>query len=717
MLAHAPHITRAHISIAVAAGYLDEPTNLPGLAHLLEHVLTTEPLEASSNTSLLTWFAQHQGSLNAHTDDYVTDVHFSIPTESLETAALTVASQLATPTISPSVIRAEVAAIDAEWRARQHSSAMQRLSAVATLSDPQHIGAGCRHGNAQVLSHNTELLHEALTTFHRSHYHGSRVCIAIISPWEMVDMTRLAQHVATLFNRPPPNAPALTIAPRWGRLRSKKLVDAPYTVEFFWPLPPQTSHHQLAALSHLANTLNQGHLVKKLPSTISDYHASASPNGATDSFSVQLNSGVPQEQLKSLAADLSERLSNLLATTPEDQSTVWQPPADTVQLAPVWFAHTRRQALARRFAKPFSEYQPVAAALFTVNNARWLINDATTSPLAPAFDVQPAPSPAVQCWCGQHGVHEDFNTLADDAWAACFVPDAVIVPSSLTAQRLALEGIVFKQEKSPHGSWVIVVGSKANNAMLALLEDAVLSIPDAQEGLLAQQLVQRLTPLPATSAVWVSHQAELDTISQALAALTCRSLTTTAVNTPRGDPSAADTQPANVAVMRTLSLPGSPAQRWLLAAAEKYHSATFFQQARYEHRLGYVAAVRRGDGAPCSLGYVVQTSNGVQTSEGTVSAEEKRVEEKLISITNAIWQTPDKILQAQLPTLTPPETPLAALILQWQSLLAGTTQPLHRLGRERTDQRTVIELLTQVNTHGRWQTHWLDSAGHYFVSD
>ena len=319
----------------------------------------------------------------------------------------------------------------------------------------------------------------------------------------------------------------------------------------------------------------------------------------------------------------------------------------------------------------------------------------------------------MQCWCGQYSVDEDFNALADDAWAACFVPEAVIVPGPLTAQRLALQGIVFKQQNSPHGSWVIVVGSKANNAMLALLEDAILSASDAQEGLLAQQLVQRLTPLPATPAVWVSHQAELDAISQALAALTCRSLTTADGNTPRAAPSAADTQPANVAVMRTLSLPGSPAQRWLLAAAEKYHSATFFQQARYEHRLGYVAAVRRGDGAPCSLGYVVQTSNGVQTSEGAGPAGEKRIEEKLLSITDALWQTSDKILQAQLPTLTPPETPIAALIIQWQSLLAGTTQPLHRLDKEQTDQRTVTELLTQVNTHGRWQTHWLNSAGHY----
>ncbi|UTA79525.1 insulinase family protein [Halomonas sp. XH26] len=723
VLAQAPHLTRAHVSIAIAAGYLDEPRTLPGLAHLLEHVLTTAPLEAFSNISLLTWFSQHQGSLNAHTDDYVTDVHFSIPAETLEAAALTVASQLARPAFSPSVICAEVAAIDAEWQARQHSSAMQRLSAIATLSDSQHIGADCRHGNAQTLGSDTALLLEALTAFHRDHYHDGRVSIAIISPWATETMTRLVKRMATLFSPPTPCAPSLAIAPRWSRQLSAKVASTGNTVELLWPLPSAIARHQLTALSDTADRLNQGLLMEQLPGLITDYRATLAPNGATDAFSLTLSGTATQEQVKALAAALSERLAAFFATlsgtAPNDHGNRWQPPAETVQLAPAWFAHARRQALARRFATPPSEHQP-AASLFAASNARWLLDNASPSPSSPAFDAfdrQPAAYPTVQRWCGQYGVSDDFAALATTAWAACFVPGAVVAPSPLTAQRLARQAIVFKQENSPHGSWVIAMGSQANHAMVALLEDAVLAVSKAQEGLLAQQLIQRLTPLPATPAVWVSHQAELDTISQALAALTCRSLTTTAGNTPRAAPSAADTQPANVAIMRTLILPGSPAQRWLLAAAEKYHSATFFQQARYEHRLGYVAAVRRGDGAPCSLGYVVQTSNGVQSSAGTVSAGEKRIEEKLISITNSIWQTPDKILQAQLPALTLPETPFAALVLQWQSLLAGTHQPLHRLGQQPIDSPALTQLLSQISTLGHWQTHWLDSAGHYFVSD
>ncbi|UYV18641.1 insulinase family protein [Halomonas qaidamensis] len=706
VLAYAPQLTRAHVSIAIAAGYLDEPPALPGLAHLLEHVLTTAPLEASSNISLLTWFAQHQGSLNAHTDDYITDVHFSIPANKLEAAALTVARQLARPPLPLSTIRAEVAAIDAEWNARQNSAQMQRLDALAALADPQHVGAGCRHGNAQTLGSDTALLLEALTTLHHAYYHGGRVSIAIISPWEMVDMTRLAQHMAARFSPSPPNAPSLAIAPRWSRQLSAKVASTGNTVELLWPLPSAIARHQLIALSGLADSVQQGYFVEQFPDSITDYRATLAPSGATDAFSLLLSGTAKQEQVKALAAALSERLATffttLPGTTPNDHDTIWQPPADTVQLAPAWFTHARRQALARRFATPPSEHQ-AAPSPFAAGNARWLIGNAPTpaSPASPrAVDASPTPLPTVQCWCGQYAVDEDFGALADNAWAACFVPGAMIVPSPLTAQSLALQGIVFKQESSPHGSWVIVIGSQANHAMVALLEKATLAAPNAHEGLLAQQLVQRLAPLPATPALWVSHGTEVAVVCNALANLASR------IEKHTVQASLADL-PSSTAIMRTLSLPGTSSQRLLLALAEQHHSAAFFQQARYNHHLGYVAAVRRGDGAPCSLGYVVQTSKDAG------SAGMKQIEERLIAITDALWKTSNGVLQTYLPTLTPPETPLAALILQWQSLLAGTNQPLHRLGQQSLHSQALGDLLTQINNVGRWQTHWLDSAGHY----
>ncbi|GGW62018.1 coenzyme PQQ biosynthesis protein PqqF [Vreelandella hamiltonii] len=723
VLAQAPQLTRAHVSIAIAAGYLDEPPALPGLAHLLEHVLTTAPLEASSNTSLLTWLAQHQGSLNAHTDDYVTDVHFSIPANKLEAAALTVARQLAKPPLPLSTIRAEVAAINAEWNARQNSAQMQRLDALAALADPQHVGAGCRHGNAQTLGSDTALLLKALTTFHRAYYHGGRVNIAIISPWEIVDMTRLTQHMAARFSPSPPNAPSLAIASRWSRQLSAKVASTSNTVELLWPLPSAIARHQLIALSGLADAVQQGYFVEQFPDSITDYRATLAPSGATDAFGLLLSGTATQEQVKALAAALSERLATfftpLPGTTPNDHDTIWQPPADTVQLAPAWFAHARRQTLARRFATPPSEHQP-APSPFSADNVRWLIGNAPTSASPRAVDASPTPFPNVQCWCGQYAVDEDFGALADNAWAACFVPGAMIVPSPLIAQRLALQGIVFKQENSPHGSWVIVMGSQANHAMVALLEKATLAAPNAHEGLLAQQLVQRLAPLPATPALWVSHDTEAAVVCNALANLASR------IEKHTVQASLADL-PSSTAIMRTLSLPGTPSQRLLLALAEQHHSAAFFQQARDDHHLGYVAAVRRGDGAPCSLGYVVQTSNAGQVSNvGEISKEavstggklikeieEKRIEEKLIAITDALWKTSNGVLQAHLPTLTPPETPLAALILQWQSLLAGTRQPLHRLGQQSLHSQALGDLLTQINSVGRWQTHWLDSAGHY----
>ncbi|WP_251048202.1 insulinase family protein [Halomonas sp. ISL-56] len=701
VLAHAPHLTHAHVSITIAAGYLDEPPALPGLAHLMEHVLTTAPLTTSSNTSLLTWFAQHQGSLNAHTDDYVTDVHFSIPADSLETAALTVASQLATPTISSPTIRTEVAAIDAEWQARQHSSAMQRLSAIATLSVPQHIGAGCRHGNAQTLGQNTGLLYEALTTFHRDHYHGGRVSIAIISPKAAEAMTRLIQRMATLFNPLPPNAPALAITPRWGSLPRAKVVGTANAVELLWPLPSSVSRHQFSALSDIADSLNQGYLVDQLADSIIDYHATAAPTGATDAFSLTLTGTPAQERLEVLPDSLSERLAVLLATPPIDHRTVWQPPAGTVQLASAWFVYARQQALARRLAAHTATQQDFPSKA-RWQAPHWLVYRSPTTLQRAGDTAKLAATSKVQRWCGQYGVSDDFASLADTTWAACFIPNAMFLPAPLAAKRCARRGVICQHMQLAQGSWVITVGEGAAVAMQTLLKEANVNTAIAPQGLLAQRLLQRLTPLPATPAVWVSHATDANAVCHALADLASR-IATRSVQTPSINES------ASTAIMRTLSLPGTPTQRWLLALVEQHHSAAFFQQARYDHHLGYVAAVRRGDGTPCSLGYVVQTREDAEP-----------VGEKLLSITDALWQTAEDILEVPNSlklSLTQPETPLAALIIQWQSLLSGTDQPLHRLGQQSIDSPALTALLTQINTHGRWQTHWLDSAGHYLVND
>lgn len=692
-VAHAPHLTRAHVSIAVAAGYLDEPKALPGLAHLLEHVLTTAPLADSPDSSLLTWFAQHQGSLNARTDDHVTDIHFTIPMDGLEKAGVTAAAQLAKPRLPLPVIRHEVAAIDAEWQARQQSFSMRELAAFAALADPSHMGAGCRHGNAQTLGQDSARLREALTAFHHHHFHAGRVSIALLSPWGSAAMMDLIQRMAALFKPRFEDDTTLAISPRWGRLRSAAAPAATPGMTLFWPLPPHLSRRQFLALPELADAVNQGLLIEQLPASLNDYCATAAPSGATDTFHLQLSGSIETTPREALAAALNKHLNRLLSVQHHDDST-WQPPAHTGQLAPAWFAHARHQALARRF--------PVASTVhsFAPSSIRFLVPNVSTPTKHAAAGARQTSDANVQRWCGQYGVSDDFIALAESAWAACFIPGAMITLAPLAEKRLARQGVVLKQMSLAQGSWVMTLGSDALAAMRTLLETATLNASIPTSGLLAQRLLQHLMLLPETPAMWVSHAAGADSVCHALASLASQPIAEAAVQeTPHGvvTSKAAD---ASTAIMRTLRLPGTPAQRWLLALAEQSHSGAFFQQARKVHQLGYVAAVRRGDGGPCSLGYVVQTADNADAVATTLK-----------TITAHLWQALDNRLP---PKPAPPETPLAALMTQWQSLLAGTTQPLHRLPYETLP---PIDYLNAVSAQGSWQTHWLDSTGHYWVSD
>lgn len=692
-VAHASHLARAHVSIAISAGYLDEPSPWAGLAHLLEHVLTTAPLEACANHSLLMWLAQHQGTLNARTDDHVTDIHFTIPLDLLEQAGLMVAAQVATPHMPLSVIHREVAAIDAEWQARQSSADMRKLAAFSALADPQHIGAGCRHGNAQTLGQALARLHNALAAFHHRHYHAGRVSIALVSPWGIGPMLALAQRMALLFKQSTEGGEALAMTSRWGSLREVDMPaadGAPQGMALLWPLPSRLSCRQFFALTHLADTVNQGLLVDQLPPTISDYCATAAPSGATDTFHLQLDGHLDTTQREALTMVLSQRLNSLLAAQPNRDASLWQPPTRSEALASAWFTHARHQALARRFSTTSSTYT------FSSCRVRFLVPRVSSPSKGFVAETRPVSVTSVQRWCGHYGVYDDFPSLADTAWAACFIPKAMMTLGPLVEKRLAQQGVTVHQKSLAQGSWVMTVGVSAVTGMAVLLASARLTTRAPAHGLLAQQLLQRLVSLPDTPVLWLSQADGSDELERALGSLTRQSWGEDAALSEKAT---SDTILASTAIMRTLSLPGTPAQRWLLAQAEQCHSAAFFQQARHEHSLGYVAAVRRGDGAPCSLGYVIQTT-GNPTAANTT----------LAGITDRLWQRFD---DARPPVALPPETPLAALMTQWQSLLAGATQPLHRLPLVRS---ALNEQIASSGSQGRWQTHWLDSCGRYRVS-
>ena len=692
MVARDRSLTNGHLCITIAAGYLDEPVAWPGLAHLLEHAITTTPL-ADGSHGLVMWCAEQGGTLNARTDDYLTDIHVSLPPPVLADVAHHIAAQMAAPTLRTDVLAREIAAIDAEWRARKHSAGLQRLKALAALASPRQFGSGCRHGNAATLGGNIEALREALLRFHRRHFHAGRLSMALLGPWEHRRMLDLLEGMAARFSPAPDDAPPLAMMPRWRTDRRAAPAPDGAPTTLLWPLPAPLSQARWARLAELAHAMNQGECLAHLPAGVSDYRATLSPSGAMDTFCMTLEGRVPPADGERFATWLSGRL-NALAKAPDSASSPgWQPPSGTLKLGPAWFDWARQQALATRLTACNGQARPAA---FTPSGAYWLTatrRDRTRPVTEPTNDTPPVER---QHWSGVYGVCHDAAALANTPWAACFFPHMALCLAPLATQRLAQAGITLLRGEWGQGSWLMTVGNDAVSGMLRTLAHAQPVPAETPNTLLAQRLLQRLTTAPDRPAIWTSHAAALPSLDEAVVTLARRVAARfwTRSPTPRSA-SPTDDAPLSVAIMRTLRLPGTPEQRWQLARAEQQHRAAFFRQAREVAALGYVAAVRCGDGAPCSLGYVVQTTGGC---EADAAARAVR------TITQALW---DVGIAPSRATPATPETAFAALVSQWQCLLSGADTPLHRLP----------DTAASNSAAGRWHTHWLDSAGRYWISD
>lgn len=729
------HLSQAHLSITVATGYLDEPSARPGLAHLLEHLLMTSPSAAARGDSLLGYVQRLPGHVNANTDDLVTDFHATVPTACLEKALLTLAQQLAYPQMRLDGIRAEIQAIDAEFKARRHSHEMSRLAALQALATPSHPAFFCHHGNASSLAGCPAGIRDALIDFHQLHYQRPRLTIALLSAYPLDVMRRLAADLVACFPPGDASCKGQWMPSRWGQSRISRASGACQAAEGLWPLESVRAGDGVA-LDAFVKHLDQGGLNHAIPADVSDYKVTLAPPGAGDALQVICRggaSGVGDGQW------LSDALaSQWRAFDPQGHDVAtfnWQ---HSVSLASSWWGWNRQQALLRRCL--VGDSTPSGQA-FNAAQMRWIVYQAdplssepgsgSMAPTLTARGRSSRPLAASNSACtvkvrrGRHGVEEDFTALKAASWVACYLPQAAIMPPWLARQTLARQGITLCPSVSPRGGdmmlyhWPVArsvpfsrseTSSELLRCMTWILEQGRLLRP-AVPGILARQLLQSLYDRPDHPVIWSSGAPSLATLAdrhQTAAHAERQAVLALQHLHDQGQVGASATYQtqvpggvqAEVAVMGLIALPASPEARLVAAFAERYQAGEFLEQIRFRRHLGYVAAIRCDDTADrVLLGYVVQSSTtGAQV-----------LTQVLGEVMASLWdQTFRHLAQAERVAIEAfahlPDTPAMALQQQWQQLLGGGGLPLHRVITAWPPSREELDCLRhQVMERQTWQ--------------
>ncbi|CEM24439.1 unnamed protein product [Vitrella brassicaformis CCMP3155] len=173
----------AAFAIAVNVGYFSDPPELPGLAHLMEHMMFLGSKEFPAENEVDEFLSSHRGSANARTEAEATVYFAKVGLEGLNGSLARFSAALSEPLFNTTVYEREVHAVDEEHRenlVNQDRVVSELVNQLADERSPlHHFGTG-----------NLTLLYDvpkakgidmaaALRDFHRRFYCAERMTVVL----------------------------------------------------------------------------------------------------------------------------------------------------------------------------------------------------------------------------------------------------------------------------------------------------------------------------------------------------------------------------------------------------------------------------------------------------------------------------------------------------------------------------------------------------------
>uniref|UniRef100_A0A0G4FVF0 Peptidase M16 N-terminal domain-containing protein n=1 Tax=Chromera velia CCMP2878 TaxID=1169474 RepID=A0A0G4FVF0_9ALVE len=192
LLVSDPGTPLAAAAVDVKAGSWQDPEEMPGVAHFLEHLVFLGSEKFPEEGEFREFIVGHGGETNACTYGDHTNFHLSVLPNFLGQALERFADGLGSPLLSPSAIQREMQTVDAEYRGQKadEGSRMARLFELSALD--QHPLSRFSTGNLQTLGgveegkrggpegEGLERSREALRSFWDQYYRAGSMSVCVV---------------------------------------------------------------------------------------------------------------------------------------------------------------------------------------------------------------------------------------------------------------------------------------------------------------------------------------------------------------------------------------------------------------------------------------------------------------------------------------------------------------------------------------------------------
>lgn len=231
------------VLVSVDSGSHDEPQQLPGLAHLVEHLVFAGRRRDPDGRHWLRSVADCGGRWNASTQAEYTEYHLQVPASALMTQLARWLPRIWRLAPTSAVVVRERAVLQAEFLTRLGDPALHRQQLIAAQLPLAHPLSRFSAGHAASLAGDEHKLAQAAKAFHHAGYGAANVQVAIAG---MVDEAS-QRAIAALLSRWPvgPSRRRLPVPP----------APAPALPDLFWRGPrSDTDIWLLATLESVSAT-------------------------------------------------------------------------------------------------------------------------------------------------------------------------------------------------------------------------------------------------------------------------------------------------------------------------------------------------------------------------------------------------------------------------------------------------------------------------------
>jgi insulysin len=317
LLVSDPEADKAAASMNVRVGSAQDPDDLQGLAHFLEHMLFlgTEPYPEPDGYQR--YISNNAGSHNAFTAQQDTNYFFDIEPSALPGALDRFSEFFLSPLFNADHLESERNIVHSEYMARIRDESRRENDVLNQLLNPDNPTTGFAVGSRDTLANPPEgepTLREQVIEFYHNYYDANVMNLAIVAPQPLDKLEELvAERFADIadndLSAPTIEAPLVDsdTLPRY--IERQSLQDR-HQLRFYFPVPDPTDDYRTKPtqlIAHLLGDEGDGSLLAVLRDA-----------GLADGLSAGVGRGDGNEALFTISISLTpegtERLDDIEAT-------------------------------------------------------------------------------------------------------------------------------------------------------------------------------------------------------------------------------------------------------------------------------------------------------------------------------------------------------------------------------------------------------------------